>query len=155
MHGHEGVGFTGWCPVSQLWHRAWSLVSRHRHTCARPSLLPWQSPPHTPCRESLAVVCAVSLRRGPPWPSPTPAQGFCGNHPTAISGMGLRASLPDPLSPCPALATLLCFRARSSGRGACFPLPFAVYSGFLGTEVSDSHVALATEQLLCPQPPAS
>lgn len=63
---------------------------------------------------------------GLPWPSCPPRRGSAGITPLQSVEMGLRASLPEPQSPCPALASLLCFHARRSGCAACCPLPCTV-----------------------------
>lgn len=153
--GQEGVGLAGQCLVSWLSGCGAGGSGRGPGTSDEPSCahLDWHSSPSS--------LLLPRLRAGGLLPSSQPTSGAlaCVGI-TAFESVqtGLGTALPDPRVPaggpplfgCPAVSGQSVFPS-----GLHFCLPFALCSVFLGTDLVTSHVALATEQLLCPEQPAS
>lgn len=147
--GHEDVGLTGRCPVSWLsprveglglWPRP--LIFLSVHMCAPQPLLPWRTHPWTPRVESHWLFAAGGALPGcaPPARGVLVFVGLAASESVGIE-LGPRGARTaesllgpgiPPLPPRPAL------RGNSAiSKWACFWLPFAVRSVFLGTEGTD------------------
>ena len=168
MLGHEGVGLMGWCPVSWLSPgvegRALDTAPRlPASTHARCSRSLQENPPvHTWTGIPLTLVFAFSSG-GPPCSLP-PARrvlAFVGITAFESVEIELGPGLPDPRVPTQLWRPFPLWLPGSQwsdqhfqvGPASACPLPYAVY--FLELTLVTSHVALATEQLLCPQQPTS
>lgn len=146
--GQEGVGLAGWCPVSWLSGCGARGYERSPGRRTNPPVHSWTGTP----RPRLCFSLGCGVGGSCPLPAAHGALACVGITAFESVETGLGTALPDPRVPaggppvfdCSAVSGQSAFQVGSTS--AC-PLPYAVY--FLELTLVTSHVALATEQLLC------